>query len=109
MASQSDRCRLPVDCDRLDVDRIPGRRRGLTTIEITLPDELAQEAIQSGMLSPAAIEQLLRERLKAKLVGELFEAMEIMHAVDQPSYMSLEESHEEIAIVRAERRASNPT
>lgn len=36
----------------------------MTTIQIQLPDDLAQDAQAAGLLSPEAIERLLRERLK---------------------------------------------
>jgi hypothetical protein len=77
----------------------------MTTIEITLPDQLARDAAEAGLLSPDAVEELFRERLKAQRVKELFEAMEIMHAVEDPPYMSPEEVAEEIKAMRAERRA----
>jgi len=77
----------------------------MTTIEITLPDQLASDAAEAGLLSPESIESLLRERLKAQRVKELFEAMERMSAVDDPPYMSPEEVAEEVKAMRAERRA----
>jgi len=77
----------------------------MTTIEIKLPDQLARDAAEAGLLSPDAVEELFRERLKAQRVKELFEAMEIMHAVEDPPYMSPEEVAEEIKAMRAERRA----
>ncbi len=77
----------------------------MTTIEIILPDQLARDAAEAGLLSPDAVEELFRERLKAQRVKELFEAMEIMHAVEDPPYMSPEEVAEEIKAMRAERRA----
>ena len=39
----------------------------MTTIHITLPDELAKEAEEAGLLlSPESFEKLLREELHAK-------------------------------------------
>ena len=38
----------------------------MTTVQITLPDQLAEEARQAGLLSQPAIEKLLREQLQAK-------------------------------------------
>jgi len=77
----------------------------MTTVQISLPDQLAQEAAQAGLLSPESIERLLRERLKSQRVNELFEAMQLMHAVEDPPYMSPEEVAKEIKAMRAERRA----
>lgn len=77
----------------------------MTTVQITLPDQLVQEAQRAGLLSPRAIERWLREQLKARHVDELFAAMDRMAAVDEPAVMSPEEVSEEIRVMRAERRA----
>jgi len=77
----------------------------MTTVQITLPDQLAQEAEQAGLLSSQALEEWLRKQLKAKAAVELFEAMDRMAAVDDPPYMSPEEIAEEIRAMRAEKRA----
>ena len=34
----------------------------MTTVQITLPDELAQKAASAGLLSPQAMEAMLREQ-----------------------------------------------
>jgi hypothetical protein len=78
----------------------------MTTVQITLPDQLAQEAQRAGLLSPARLEQWLREQLKTQRVDALFTAMERMAAVDEPALMSPEEVAEEIAAMRAERRVN---
>jgi hypothetical protein len=77
----------------------------MTTIQLTLPDQLAQEAERAGLLSPESLEEWLRKQLKAKAAEQLFAAMDRMAAVDDPSYMSPEEVAEEIKAMRAERRA----
>lgn len=77
----------------------------MTTVQITLPDQLVQEAQRAGLLSPRAIERWLREQLKARHVDELFSAMDRMAVVDEPAVMSPEEVSEEIRVMRAERRA----
>lgn len=79
----------------------------MTTVQITLPDQLAQEAQQAGLLSPARLERLLRDQLKAQRVDELFVAMDRMAAVDEPAVMSPEEVAQEIAAMRAEQRAKD--
>jgi hypothetical protein len=48
----------------------------MTTIQITLPDELAKEAEQAGLLSPESLEQLLREKLRAQSFDQLFAEMD---------------------------------
>ncbi len=76
----------------------------MTTVQITLPDQLAQEAQRAGLLSQGAIERWLREQLRARQVSELFSAMDRMAAVDEPGTMSPEQIAEEIRAMRAERR-----
>jgi Arc/MetJ family transcription regulator len=77
----------------------------MTTVQITLPDQLVQEAQRAGLLSPRAIERWLRDQLKARHVDELFSAMDRMAVVDEPAVMSPEEVSEEVRVMRAERRA----
>jgi Arc/MetJ family transcription regulator len=76
----------------------------MTTVQITLPDQLAQEAQRAGLLSPEFVEKWLRDQLKAQRVDELFVAMDRMSATDSPAAMSPEAVAEEIAAMRAERR-----
>ena len=77
----------------------------MATVQIILPDQLAQEAQSAGLLTSATIERMLRERLKMQRVDELFASMDRMAAVDTPAAMSPEEVAEEIRVMRAERRA----
>ena len=76
----------------------------MTNVQISLPDELAEEAHRAGLLSPAKLEQWLREELKAQRVDELFSAMDRIAAVDEPVAMSPDEVAQELACMRAERR-----
>jgi hypothetical protein len=46
----------------------------MTTIQITLPDELAQQAAHAGLLSAECMENLLREQLRRQ-AGEALQAM----------------------------------
>lgn len=80
----------------------------MTTVQITLPDQLAQEAQRAGLLSPDRLEQILRAQLKEQALNELFEAMDRMDAAEPSVAMSAEEMAEEIHRMRAERRAQNP-
>lgn len=75
----------------------------MTTVQITLPDQLAHEAQRAGLLTPATLERILREYLKARRTDELFAAMDRMAAVDEPA-MTPEEIAEELHAMRAERR-----
>jgi hypothetical protein len=79
----------------------------MTTIQITLPDQLAREAERAGLLTSETLERILRERLKEERVNELFETMDRMSAIDTPAVMSPEEVAEEMRIMRAERRAAS--
>lgn len=76
----------------------------MTTVQLTLPDGLAQEAQTAGLLTPQALEAMVRETLHKQRVNELFEAMQRMHAVDAPP-MTEEEIQAEIDAARTERRA----
>jgi hypothetical protein len=79
----------------------------MTTVQITLPDQLAQEAQRAGLLSSAQLERWLRDQLKTQRVDDLFVAMDRMATIDEPAVMSPEEIAQEIATMRAERRAKN--
>jgi hypothetical protein len=78
-----------------------------TTVEITLPDELAQEARQAGLLSPGRLEQWLREQIRARRMDDLFTAMDAMAKVDEPAEMSPEDIAMEMAEMRAARVGRN--
>jgi len=78
----------------------------MTTVQITLPDQLAQEAQKAGLLSPDALERWLREQLKAQRTAEFLSVLEKLDAQGSPDYMSPEEVAEEIRTMRAEKRAS---
>ena len=71
---------------------------------INLPDSLAKEAKKAGLLTPEAIEQMVREAIRRRALGELKQAMDRMAAVAGP-VMTPEEIQEEIKAARAERRA----
>jgi hypothetical protein len=79
----------------------------MTTVQIDLPDQLAQEAERAGLLSPEMFEKWIREQLKAQRADQLFSAMDRMAAVNEPAVMSSEAVAEEIAAMRAERRAQS--
>lgn len=77
----------------------------MTTVQITLPDQLAQEAQRAGLLSQPALEKLLREQLQMQRQNSFFAAMERMEQLAEPSAMSPEEVAGEIRAMREERRA----
>ncbi len=78
----------------------------MATIELTLPDQLAEEATRAGLLSATTLERILRAQLKSAHINELFQAMDRMAAQPEPAEMSPEEVAQEMAAMRAERRAN---
>lgn len=78
----------------------------MATIELTLPDQLAEEAAQAGLLSATALEGILRAQLKARHARELFQAMDRMAAEPSLAAMSPEEVAQEMAAVRANWRTN---
>ena len=77
----------------------------MTTLEVTLPDNLAREAGEIGLLTSAAIEAMLREALRQRRVNRLFTAMDAAAQADLAP-MTMEEIQAEVNAVRAERRAN---
>jgi hypothetical protein len=78
------------------------------SLEIELPDALAQQAKEAGLLEPDAIERMVREALLARRVDNLAEAREALAANPLPP-MTPEEIQAEIDAYRADvRRAAGP-
>lgn len=73
----------------------------MTTIQIDLPDATAQAAREAGLLTPQALEQLLREAMRKRQVDRLFVAMDKLAALEPP--MTEAEIDAEINAARAER------
>jgi Arc/MetJ family transcription regulator len=78
----------------------------MTTVQITLPDELAQEAERAGLLSSESLEEMLRKQLKMKAAGELIAMLDKLDSAGNEDYMSPEEVAEEIKAMRAEKQAA---
>jgi hypothetical protein len=75
----------------------------VTTIEITLPDALAEEAKGAGFLSPEAIEDLLRCKLASDRLKRLQQARDQLSARPEEA-MTQEEIQAEIKAYRQEQR-----
>jgi len=75
----------------------------MTTIQITLPDALAQEAANAGLFEPEKMERILRERLRAERIQQLKAAREKLAAEPLPA-MTPEEIQAEIDAYRTEQR-----
>ena len=79
----------------------------MITLEIKLPDALAKEARSAGLLTPEALELMLRDAMRLRAADRLRTAMERMAKADVPP-MTESEIQAEIDAVRAERRARRP-
>lgn len=78
----------------------------MTTLEIklSLPDRLAREAQEAGLLSPEALAAMVSETLRNRRVDELFVAMDRMASAGGAP-LTEEDIQAEIDAVRTERRA----
>lgn len=76
-----------------------------TTVEIKLdlPDELAEEVRRMGLLDPRALQSVLREAVRSRIVERLFEARKRITASGLAP-LTIEEVQAEIDADRAERR-----
>ncbi|MCC6659089.1 MAG: hypothetical protein IT512_12975 [Rhodocyclaceae bacterium] len=75
----------------------------MTTVQIQLPDELAQDAQAAGLLAPEAIEAMLREQLR-KQAGEALQAIWARLPREELTPEIEKMIDEEVLAVRAERR-----
>jgi predicted proteasome-type protease len=76
----------------------------MTTVQIELPEDLARKAEEAGLLTPEALEQVLREALRRDAGKRLLEISKRMQAANIPP-MTMEEIQAEVDAVRVERRA----
>ena len=75
----------------------------MTTVQITLPDELAQKAATAGLLSPEAMEAMLRDQLRRR-AGEQLQAMWQRMPFEALTPEIEQKIVEDVRKVRAERR-----
>lgn len=78
----------------------------MAEVTVTLPDDLARQARQAGLLRPEALAALLRDAMRRGRVERLFATMDRLSQLEPP--LSEEEIAAEIEAARAERRARNP-
>lgn len=76
----------------------------MTTVQITLPDALAEQAERAGLLTSEVFVNWLRNELKASSAERLSELVERMDAIPDPNAMSPDEVAEVIKKMRAERQ-----
>lgn len=75
----------------------------MTTVQINLPDDLAQKAASAGLLSADAMEAMLREQLRRR-TGFALQAMWQRLPQEELTPDVEQEIVEEVRKVRAERR-----
>ena len=75
----------------------------MTTIQIQLPDDLVQDAQAAGLLTPDAIERLLRDRLRRQ-AGDALRTMWNRMPREELTPEIEEMINEEVQELRAERR-----
>ena len=75
----------------------------MTTVQINLPDELAQKAASAGLLSAEAMEAMLREQLRRR-GGEALRAMWQREPQQELTPEIEQEIVQQVCKVRAERR-----
>ncbi|MEI6778297.1 MAG: hypothetical protein WCK70_15465 [Chloroflexales bacterium] len=74
-------------------------------IKLSLPAHLAREAAERGLLTSAALQQLIDAEVeRRRTIDRLFTTMDDLAAVDLPP-LSAEELNAEITAARAERQA----
>jgi len=76
----------------------------MTTLTIDLPDNIAKQAKDAGLLTPETLAQLLKEAVRRQAGRRLLDAAKRIQAASIPP-MSDEEIIAEVKAVRAERRA----
>jgi hypothetical protein len=75
-------------------------------IKLVLPESLALEAEANGLLTPKAIESLLRSEIRRRRVNDLFDAADRLSTLDaQP--LTPEEVEAEIEAVRKSKRGTD--
>ena len=75
-------------------------------IKLDLPDSLAKEASNLGLLEPQALQTMLREAVRRRRIARLMEARERVAAAGIPP-LTMEEIQAEIEADRAQRRSKN--
>ena len=79
----------------------------METIELSLPDELANRARELGLLEPAALNNLLREEIHRRAAARFIAVADRLAAADDTP-MSTEEIQTEVRKVR-EHASANRT
>jgi len=75
----------------------------MTTIQVELPDVLAQSAQAAGLLTPQALEAMLREQLRCQ-AGDALRAIWAKAPLEELTPEIEQMIEEEVQAVRAQRR-----
>jgi pyridoxal biosynthesis lyase PdxS len=78
----------------------------MTIVQITLPDQLAEEAANAGLLRAERIEALLREQLRLERLAQLRDVRHALAADPVPAMTAAEIDSEITAYRDAQRRAA---
>ena len=76
----------------------------MTTIQIDLPDAMAQAAQAAGLLTPQALERLLADALKRQQAADSLLTIADRVAAAGVEPMSMEDINAEVKAARAQRR-----
>lgn len=76
----------------------------MTELKVRLPDRLAREAREAGLLSPRAIQRLLREAMRRRAAAREFLSVADRVAAAGVPPMNAEEIQAEVDAVRKARR-----
>ena len=81
----------------------------MTELKVTLPDRLAREAREAGLLEPAAIKRLLREAMRKRAAAREFLAVaDRVAGAGVPPLTEAELQTEIDAVRKARRRRAAP-
>jgi hypothetical protein len=76
----------------------------MTMIQIDLPEATAKATRDAGLLTPAALDQLLNEAIRRQAGRRLLDVAKRIHEAGIEE-MSMDEINDEVQAVRAENRA----
>jgi hypothetical protein len=89
---------------RTPAGQSPGEESEMTKIQIELPEETAEAAEQAGLLSPDALERLLKAEISRRRAADRLLSIADRVADSDGKPMSLDELTAEVKADRKERR-----
>lgn len=79
----------------------------MVTIQLSLSDDLHQQATEMGLFESAAFSQLLRDEMRRRALRDMLSVSQRLAAIDDTP-MTNEEVVAEVKAARAEHRAARP-